>query len=359
MTKAWAGHDLAEQGDGGLFDRQPPDALRRWERSADAGWRRAVMHSLRDPLVILDPEGAVIEFNQAFTELFGYELSGGPYEPPFPWWPTEDENPEALHAMWSLHDDRVSDFDAELVLYTRDRRPVWVHATGASVELPVTGLSARIRVLRDITRDKQAQSRRAAAAVVSSDFVRIDDLATLLGVAEHGFELLFGGDSTIQIDLDDRYLFSAREILQPSDLPPDVARGLAGSPSPDTRSLRPGILLVPQTSTYPARAWVRFPTPRRISTEEMIAADLLAQAFGLAVDRIVDRQRAADTQSNLEQAIESHRVTGQAVGILVERHRLLPGQAFDRLRVASQNRNLKLRDLAVRVIQTGAEPEDA
>jgi hypothetical protein len=100
------------------------------------------------------------------------------------------------------------------------------------VELPVTGLSARIRVLRDITRDKQAQSRRAAAAVVSSDFVRIDDLATLLGVAEHGFELLFGGDSTIQIDLDDRYLFSAREILQPSDLPPGVARGLAGSPAP-------------------------------------------------------------------------------------------------------------------------------
>lgn len=41
------------------------------------------MHSLRDPLVILDPEGAVIEFNQAFTQLFGYELSGGPYEPPF------------------------------------------------------------------------------------------------------------------------------------------------------------------------------------------------------------------------------------------------------------------------------------
>ena len=198
MTKAWAGHNLAEQGDGGLFDGQAtPDALRRWERSADAGWR----------------------------------------------------------------------------------------------------------------------SR---------------------------------GDA-----------LSAREILQPSDLPPDVARGLAGSPSPDTRSLRPGILLVPQTSTYPARAWVRFPTPRRISTEEMIAADLLAQAFGLAVDRSVDRQRAADTQSNLEQAIESHRMIGQAVGILVERHRVMPAQAFDRIRVASQNRNLKLRDLAVRVIQTGAEPEDA
>ena len=67
------------------------------------------------------------------------------------------------------------------------------------------------------------------------------------------------------------------------------------------------------------------------------------------MDTVVDRQRSADKQATLV----------QAMGILVERHRLLPGQAFDRLKEASQNRNLKLRDVAARVIQTGAEPEDA
>jgi AmiR/NasT family two-component response regulator len=91
----------------------------------------------------------------------------------------------------------------------------------------------------------------------------------------------------------------------------------------------------------------------------MIAADLLAQAFGLAVDRVIERQRSADKQANLEAAINSHRLVGQAVGILVERHRILPSQAFDRLKQASQNRNLKLHDVASRVIETGAEPEDA
>jgi hypothetical protein len=44
---------------------------------------------------------------------------------------------------------------------------------------------------------------------------------------------------------------------------------------------------------------------------------------------------------------------------LVARHRLVPGQAFDRLRSASQNRNLKLREVARRVIETGLEPEEA
>jgi len=341
-------------------DVDAKDTMMLLERSTDASWRRAVMNALRDPLIILDGHGAVIEFNQAFTDMLGYELSDGPYRPPFPWWPTPEEDSEALAAIQGLHAEGLTrkDFDAEVVLYTKDRRQVWVHTSGASVELPINGRSARIRVLRDITHDKQARERRAAAARVSADFGRTPDLATLLGVAGHGFELLFEGRSTIQIDLDDRHLFSADQSLTASDLPVDVAAGLAGSPSPDAVSYRPGILLVPQTSTIAARAWVRFPRPRRISIEEMIAADLLAQAFGLALDRVIERRRFADKQTNLEAAIDSHRLVGQAVGILVERHRILPSEAFDMLKTTSQNRNLKLRDVATRVIETGAEPED-
>ena len=70
----------------------------------------------------------------------------------------------------------------------------------------------------------------------------------------------------------------------------------------------------------------------------MIAADLLAQTFGLAVDRVIELRRHADKQANVETAVQSHRLVGQAVGILVERHRILPSQAFDRLKQASQNR---------------------
>jgi PAS domain S-box-containing protein len=342
-------------------DREADDTMVVLERSTDAGWRRAVMHALRDPLIILDTDGAVIEFNQAFTDLFGYELSEGPYRSPFPWWPTADEDPDSLAIIQSLHEEGLnrSDFDSEVILYTSDRRRIWVHTSGASVDLPFSHMSARIRVLRDITRDKQAQQRRAAAARISAYFAAADDLETLLAVAEHGFERLFDGRSTIRIELDDTYLFSDGQRLTGVDLTAGVAKGLGGSPSPDSVSYRPGILLVPQTSTIGARAWVQFPRPRRISTEEMIAADLLAQAFGLAVDREIERQRSADKQANLEAAIDSHRLVGQAVGILVERHRILAIEAFDRLKQASQNRNLKLRDVATRVIETGAEPEDA
>ena len=91
------------------------------------------------------------------------------------------------------------------------------------------------------------------------------------------------------------------------------------------------------------------------SPDEMIAADLLAQVFGLAVDRLI----AAQHESDLRQAINSHRAIGQAVGILLERYRITPAQAFDRLRQASQSRNTKLRELAAKVVDTGQDPEDA
>ncbi|MHB1008229.1 MAG: ANTAR domain-containing protein [Propionibacteriaceae bacterium] len=330
------------------------------ERSADAGWRRAILLALADPLVIFDDQGVVLELNQAFTRLFGYSLDDGPLEPPYPWWPTEDEDPEALQTILDLHTAalRHHEVEADVVFYTKDRRPVWVHSAGANVDLPLAGSSAHIWVLRDITHDKQAQERRAAAAAISAEFASVEDLETLLSIAEHGFEALFDGGSTIQIDLGDRYLFRAGRDIVEAELMAEVAKGLAGSPSADSISYRPGILLVPQTSTIGARAWVQFRWPRRISVEEMIAADLLAQAFGLALDRVVERQRSADKQANLEAAMESHRTVGQAVGILVERHKLLPHQAFDRLKKASQNRNLKLREVAMRVVETGADPED-
>lgn len=343
-----------------LQDRLAANLARARERSADAAWRRAVMFALRDPMVIFDREGRVVEMNEAFTDLFGYGMADGPFSPPYPWWPSADEDPEALEAIRGMLEDvlRNEDVEADTVLYTSDRRRIWVHTSGTSVEQPRTGLSARIRVLRDITRDKQARDRRAAAARVSADFASTDDLTTLLGVAEYGFELLFDGGSTIQVMVDRPYVFVAGKDVGPQDLHDEVSVGLASEPNVDTLSVRTGILLAPQTSATGARAWVQFPRPRRISLDELIAADLLAQAFALAVDRVVALQESADKQANLEQAVDSHRLIGQAVGILVERHRLTTGQAFDRLKQASQRRNVKLREVAQRVIETGVDPEN-
>ena len=330
-------------------------------RSMDSAWRRAVIATLSEAVLIFDSNGLVIEVNDAFTQLFGYSLEDGPLRPPYPWWPTREEDPEAFEAVHRIYAKagQGAPASAELLMFTRDRKPIWVSTTGATVRNPETGASVHIRTVRDITRAKAAQERRTAAAQVSSDFSSIDDLATLMGVARHGLELLFDGECTIQLALaEGSVLFSRGRVVEPDELGEQTRRGLAGKPSPDTVSLRPGILLVASASKQ-CRAWVQFPKPRRIGPDEMIVADLLAQALALAVDRLLSSKEAAEREAGLVQALTSHRLIGQAVGILVERHRLLPAQAFDRLRRASQNRNLKVRDLAARIIETGSDPENA
>lgn len=329
--------------------------------SVDAAWRQAVIRSIRDGLVIFDSSGLVLEMNQAFSDLLGYRLEDGPFRPPYPWWPTEAEDAEALAQVQAAYQS-ILDGDAverELRVYRRDRRPIWVLSGGATVHHQAIG-TTHLRTMRDITRAHEAQERRAAAAEVSKGLGAVEDLADLIAIAEHGFALLFDGECTIRlVDGVDHLWFSAADTGTLDQLPAAVLAGLNGEPNPDTTSLRPGILLVPPTPDVDSRAWIQFPRPRRISVDEMIAADLLAAAFAAALLRVLTVQEAADREANLQHAVESHRLIGQATGILVERHRLLPGQAFERLRRASQQRNLKLRELASRVIETGAEPERA
>ena len=65
------------------------------------------------------------------------------------------------------------------------------------------------------------------------------------------------------------------------------------------------------------------------------------------------------TETGLRAAIDTRGTIGQAIGILVERHKMPPERAFDLLVRASQRSHVKLRDLAGYVVDTGVEPDAA
>jgi hypothetical protein len=56
---------------------------------------------------------------------------------------------------------------------------------------------------------------------------------------------------------------------------------------------------------------------------------------------------------NLEQALDSNREIGVAIGVLMTSHLLTQQQAFDLLRMASQRSHRKLRDVAAGVAESG------
>jgi len=63
------------------------------------------------------------------------------------------------------------------------------------------------------------------------------------------------------------------------------------------------------------------------------------------------------TEAGLRAAIDTRGTIGQAIGVLVERHKVPPERAFDLLVRASQRSHVKLRDLAAYVVDTGVEPD--
>ena len=81
---------------------------------------------------------------------------------------------------------------------------------------------------------------------------------------------------------------------------------------------------------------------------EMVGA-LLATHGALAVAAANARQNAAQ----LQRALLSNREIGVAMGVLMTTYKLTRAQSFDLLRVASQNSNRKLTEIAAEVADTG------
>ena len=81
-------------------------------------------------------------------------------------------------------------------------------------------------------------------------------------------------------------------------------------------------------------------------------AEVFAPFVALAVRADVEAGRCAD----LERALASSRTIGTAIGIVMVRELLTEEQAFPRLLGTSQHLNVKLRDIADRVRETGAVP---
>ena len=84
----------------------------------------------------------------------------------------------------------------------------------------------------------------------------------------------------------------------------------------------------------------------------LIFATHASMALSVAQSQASERGRT----TNLQTALLSREIIGQAQGILMERERITADQAFDLLRRSSQHLNVKLRDVAQELVDTGAVP---
>jgi hypothetical protein len=98
-------------------------------------------------------------------------------------------------------------------------------------------------------------------------------------------------------------------------------------------------------------------SPQAFGVGDRGRALLLAAMAGLAVTSARAHEDEERRAANLHAALATREAIGQAQGILMEREHVTPERAFDILRRASQHLNVKLRDIAQNLIDTGERPD--
>jgi hypothetical protein len=247
---------------------------------------------------------------------------------------------------------------------------VWVSATAATVPDPDGGPDLITATARDITRERTFQARRDAASVLASELVHQVDLTELQAAAVHGLSEVFEGAAILFRDetallrdeparmpdtfIDRTGTRCTTELAQALHETITAARDEAGQAS--TSGPAPGLLIRAAAPEEPHLVWIEFDSPRTVSTDERALAEMLGEMLATALDRAIREDGHLHTEDHLRRALEGQRTVAHAVGILIERHRITHQAAFDRLRKASNKRNIKLRDLAERLVETGIEP---
>ncbi len=84
---------------------------------------------------------------------------------------------------------------------------------------------------------------------------------------------------------------------------------------------------------------------------------ILSSLAGLALSVARSHEDEERRALNFQAALSTREVIGEALGILMERERISADQAFDVLRRASQYLNIKLREVAQNLVDTGEDPD--
>lgn len=94
-------------------------------------------------------------------------------------------------------------------------------------------------------------------------------------------------------------------------------------------------------------------TVEAFTEEDRQAAQRFADVAAVALTNVGALHESRELAENLRVAMESRAVIEQAKGVLIERYKLTPDQAFQMLAQASQRANRKVRDLAEDLVLTG------
>ncbi|TDL10578.1 response regulator [Mycolicibacterium obuense] len=289
-------------------------------RDHHARWRTALVDSLQEAFFVCDEDGSVIEINGAFTDILGFDASGLPYAPIYPWWPSAatdaDAHREVAEAFGNLMDQPHGTIN-EVPVTHRDGHRLWVTATFSHAEDPDTGRKVVVGTMRDVTAEHYLVQRESALASLNEALAQADTLDDAVRAAAGQLRAIWQARRVVAATLSPRDGESSPVAMDVVCAGESVAGwdGLSERARHAISALRDGDLLDPATSE-PGSAGVALQHPRgilviyielfeqrRFTVEDHTLLTVLAGRLGQGLQRVhqIDQQR--ETALALQHAI--------------------------------------------------------
>jgi PAS domain S-box-containing protein len=284
-------------------------------RSHQARWRTAMIDSLQEAFFVCDENGAVVEINNAFTEILGYGPEDLPYPATHPWWPDADTDPDAHQLVETAFEQMLGSTQGAFTVPVnhRDGHRVWVAANFNHAEDPDTGQQTMVGTMRDVTAEHYIVQRQSALAALNHQLAQADTAEDALNGAAEELRRVWGAA---------RVLVATFSSVDDPD-PPDLV--CAGKPvgwselSPRERqsieAMRHAELLAtaadePGTAGITLRHlrgmsvfWVELTEHRLFTPEDHTLLTVLAGRLGQGLQRVYEADEQRETAVALQHAM--------------------------------------------------------
>ena len=293
-------------------------------RNHHALWRTALVESLQEAFFVCDQDGAVIQFNTAFSDILGYGTEGLPYPAVAPWFPDADTDPDAhrqvMEAFATFVDGSRRSFTIPLT--HRDGHRLWVTTNFSHVDDPDTGERVIVGAFRDVTAEHYTVQGQMALAALNQQLVQADTVDDAVHAAAEELRRLWQARRVLAVafqtqgaanDVDPTSASGAAELVcigepaQWADLPPATWNTI--------NTLAAGDLLIPDTGEA-GRAgialehphgvlviWIELAEHRPFNPEDQTLLTLLASRLSHGLQRVHQLDQQRETALVLQHAI--------------------------------------------------------
>ncbi|WP_158628598.1 GAF and ANTAR domain-containing protein [Saccharopolyspora rhizosphaerae] len=111
------------------------------------------------------------------------------------------------------------------------------------------------------------------------------------------------------------------------------------------------LLIDPHIARTTAALNLTAPEPNAFDPLDEALLEMVTHAVATAINHAYQHQKARGLVEQLGNALDHRDTIGQAKGLLMARHNCGPDEAFEHLRKASQQANVKLHEVAARLVE--------